>query len=304
MSGPEESAAPRRPAPARTARCWVNWSVVCVAVLGALVGGGYVHHARRMRDPEVRAERLLRGMVPTRNWCGVPEILEDLGILHDRDSGATRRAFVDMGAAQAVGPLIRFLRERDRGLAPQAARALGWFGAEAAPAVPDLLAALPKGEWWEPEVISHSLACIGPVAIPALVEALHDDNDDVREGAADALAGDVTSQLTVGGCLGSVSVKSLKDKATGALVGGNAIGARFDVVDLFKGLRLSGDFTDSDVDAGTLCKVAVKGLMSQTGGGHEICAHAGSFDIADATWKGTIDALNDHWFGGLQAWVG
>jgi len=115
--------------------------------------------------------------------------------------------------------------------------------------------------------------------------------------------GDITSHLNVGACLGSVSVKSLKDKATGALVGGSAMGARFDVVDLFKGLKLSGDFTDSDVDAFTLSKVAVKGVIGQTGGLHEIRAASGSFAVQDATWKGTIGAGADHFFAGLRACV-
>ena len=36
----------------------------------------------------------------------------------------------------------------------------------------------------------------------------------------------------------------------------------------------------------------------------EIHADLGSFSIADATWKGTIDVFDDHWFDGARAWVG
>jgi len=108
-----------------------------------------------------------------------------------------------------------------------------------------------------------------------------------------------------GGTVSIYDVDATEDIVPGgATVGGSAIGARFSILDVFKGLTLSGDFTDSDVWADRLAKVTVKGVISQTGGSHGIRADTGSHKIQDATWKGVIDAANDHYFtGGLHAWA-
>jgi len=47
-------------------------------------------------------------------------------------------------------------------------------------------------------------------------------------------------------------------------------------------------------DAGSLPReYPQKGAIRQTGGSHQIRAHAGSYRLQDRTWKSVVDAAND-----------
>ncbi len=100
-------------------------------------------------------------------------------------------------AKAAVPALIRALQHGHAALPLKAATALGQIGTSAETAIPALSVALRETEVHSAPFIHWSLCLsrnaaealgrIGPAAAPVLIEALRDDDDGVRAGAASAL---------------------------------------------------------------------------------------------------------------------
>ena len=89
---------------------------------------------------------------------------------------------------EVVPALIQALGSEDWALRSAAARVLVYMdSAVAAPAIPALIPALREEEWTRRLEIIDALYFIGPVATPALVDALHNPHWAVRAGAAEVL---------------------------------------------------------------------------------------------------------------------
>src|SRR5262249_10564766 len=104
------------------------------------------------------------------------------------------QAVIRAAAAEALGgidpaavpALIRALQDPEKEVRQAAISALGAAGAEAAAAVPDLVALLPQDGPRGLHVV-RPLGAIGPAAVPALIRALRGRDADVRSRAAQAL---------------------------------------------------------------------------------------------------------------------
>jgi HEAT repeat protein len=127
-----------------------------------------------------------------------PEVIQRVvELTRSPDSELRQEAAESLGRVckdAAVGvPVLRIaLQDRDEGVGREASRALGWFGEPAAPAVPELLALLHRGESaYTKTTILYALGSIGPAAkeaIPPLIALLGSPQGPLREGAAEALA--------------------------------------------------------------------------------------------------------------------
>jgi HEAT repeat protein len=131
-------------------------------------------------DPEVRLKAVLA--------LGVHQRVAGAGgqqlVVDDGDSPQ----LPDAKAATVIA-LQKALRDADGRVRRAAAQTLGWLGAAAQPALPDLMAALRNAE--DPVLQSRAvlaLAGMGKAAIPALLKALQDEDCSVRRRAAEALA--------------------------------------------------------------------------------------------------------------------
>ncbi len=88
-------------------------------------------------------------------------------------------------AAEVVRTAREWLaRDRNWRRRQQAAEALCQVGPAAAPAVPELVAALAEGPLSLTDAVARALAAVGPPAVPPLTDALRSDNPAVRRGAA------------------------------------------------------------------------------------------------------------------------
>ena len=96
---------------------------------------------------------------------------------------AAVRALGGIGDPQAVEPLCNALKDADKDVRQAAAGALGKLGA---PAVESLIAALQ-----DRAVAAHAAQALGsivdPRAIPALIDALRDENYGIRSAAVEAV---------------------------------------------------------------------------------------------------------------------
>ena len=121
-----------------------------------------------------------------------------------RSVAAQGLAEIAADAVSLVGPLGRALKDKNLNVRYYAAQALGKMGPAAAPAVPDLVAALDTHPSREPDlegppryykdarsVAAEALAAIGPAASAALPKlrevAAKDDEPEVRDAAREAL---------------------------------------------------------------------------------------------------------------------
>jgi HEAT repeat protein len=103
-------------------------------------------------------------------------------------------AVIRAAAAEALGrispatvpALIQVLQDPEKEVRQAAISALGGVGAEAAAAVPDLVALLPQDGPRGLHVV-RPLGAIGPAAVPALIQALRGRDADVRSRAAQVL---------------------------------------------------------------------------------------------------------------------
>jgi len=91
------------------------------------------------------------------------------------------------GARDAVPALAAALSEDDEVLRDTAAAALGFLGVAAQNAVPALIRSLSTGGSAEPDVTIETLVKLGRVSVPALIEALNEDDPVIRSRAAAAL---------------------------------------------------------------------------------------------------------------------
>ena len=104
------------------------------------------------------------------------------------------QAVIRAAAAEALGgispaavpALIQALQDPEKEVRQAAVSALGEVGAEAAAAVPDLVALLPQDGPRGLHVV-FPLSRIGPAAVPALIQALRGRDTDVRSRAAQVL---------------------------------------------------------------------------------------------------------------------
>jgi len=91
------------------------------------------------------------------------------------------------GAREAVPALAAALGEEDEVLRDAAAAALGFLGVAAQNAVPALIRSLGSGGAGEPDATIETLVKLGRVSVPALIEALNEDDPVIRSRAAAAL---------------------------------------------------------------------------------------------------------------------
>ncbi len=115
-----------------------------------------------------------------------PVLVEGLKVSPRYVSGAVIR--IGPPAKAVLPALIKLVRETDdEQVRVRAVMALGYIGPEAKDAVPLLLelAGPMEGVTWFPSI--HALGLIGRPAVPALVETLTDPESPSREHAADAL---------------------------------------------------------------------------------------------------------------------
>jgi HEAT repeat protein len=112
----------------------------------------------------------------------VPALME---ALKDEDKDVRQTAAEALGkiGVPAVPALMEALKDEDWRVRQAAARALGEIGDPQA--LPALIQAL-KDEYVR-EAVEEALGKIGVPAVPALIEALKDDDEDVRRAAAGAL---------------------------------------------------------------------------------------------------------------------
>lgn len=100
------------------------------------------------------------------------------------------RALGGIGDVQAVDLLIEELESRNVHAAQEAAKGLGRIGSPRA--IPPLIDVF-RRDWDDTETVTawqeaaKALAAIGEPAIPVLLTALSDEDDDVRQGVIDAL---------------------------------------------------------------------------------------------------------------------
>lgn len=119
-------------------------------------------------------------------WGGTPGLPLLLVCLAFLPAGCSSRK-IDY----SVPSLVKTLKEdKDANMRYWAAESLGHFGAEARPAVPDLVEALKDEDKTVRMGVAYALAEIGPAAtdaVPALKAALKDPAKEVRDAAAYAL---------------------------------------------------------------------------------------------------------------------
>jgi len=121
-------------------------------------------------------------------------------------------------------------------------------------------------------------------------------------GRVNVRGGDLGGMFDVEGYLTSVAVSGRRNRTTGLMEGGSVLSAGFQVDGLFKNLRVSGDLTDSSIEAGELSRISVKGHIS--GSGDVIHAGTGSFVIAEGSGRYTIADLTGVDLDGVHAYVG
>lgn len=144
-------------------------------------------------------------------WMGPPakEAMPALIVaLKDKDARTAEMAclaLARLGDADAVRPLLEALQGPRNSVADNAARALWQIGPAAKEVVPELIALLKKPPN-ESRRVRTLLLWLGPVAVPALADGLHDNEATVRQTAAEIL-----------GLLGPVARTS--DRAVPALAG-------------------------------------------------------------------------------------
>jgi len=140
---------------------------------------------------------------------------------------------------------------------------------------------------------------------------------DVTAGAGmGSLAADVdiTGDVAVAGPLGRIMAGANLRHCTigvtgGGLgsvrVGGNLDGARIEVGGLFRNFFVAGNFLGGNVDATSLGRVTVEGLIIENAGDGEdvIRARQGTFFIRDVSWSGRIEDGAGHEFEGLLAHI-
>ncbi len=110
--------------------------------------------------------------------------------LQDEDEGvreAAAEALGKIGDAQAVPTLIQALQDKNEEVRKAAAEALGKIGD--AQAVPTLIRTLKlkNKSWGVRKAAAEALGKIGAPAVPFLIRALQDEDEDVRRAAAQAL---------------------------------------------------------------------------------------------------------------------
>lgn len=120
----------------------------------------------------------------------LPPILSSLEV--DQPPMVRGRAALALGyfsyfGAEVAPVLAALLQDQDYSVANVAAEAMQQLGKEAAPAIPQLIAAMGEGRR-NGRAAATVMAAIGEEAIPALVEALFDGDEFRRYCAADALA--------------------------------------------------------------------------------------------------------------------
>lgn len=124
---------------------------------------------------------------------GIGELAEEalpalIEMLRDKDKEARGRAAYALGGIgePAIPALIEALNHEDRDVRSNAAYALGRIGEPAKDAVPVLMKAMSNDDYVRLGA-AEALGKIGEPAVPALVEALNHEDEDVRRNAASVL---------------------------------------------------------------------------------------------------------------------
>lgn len=104
----------------------------------------------------------------------------------EREKAATDLGQLGSAAKDAVPALVQALGDADIGVRRQAAFALGQIGPEAKDAIPPLAQAL-RDVFLVRVAAAVALSRVGPDAVPALVQALEDQDDQVKISAIQAL---------------------------------------------------------------------------------------------------------------------
>ena len=132
--------------------------------------------------------------VPAQGAVESPAFIGLIDMLRHDDASLRRQAVVALGETHSVGrdaipELVAVLEDKDENVRREAARALGKIGSSAA--VPSLVVALSDAPDEQVRVsAAEALGRIGPratVAIPALIAALKNAYEGVRDAAASAL---------------------------------------------------------------------------------------------------------------------
>jgi HEAT repeat protein len=122
----------------------------------------------------------------------IPNLLKLLSHFDHRndDDSLNKQAAWALGkiGKLAMPALIEAVESDDIHAAQYAAIGLGEMGPEAEPAIPALAQALKFGNPLLCETAAEALGRIGEKAACVLIEALEDENEDVRENAEDSLS--------------------------------------------------------------------------------------------------------------------
>jgi HEAT repeat protein len=145
-----------------------------------------------LRDPAKAAETARSlGLVdqPQARPQAVTLLIEAMA---HQDAGVRREAAASLGklgadSKPAVGLLTQAVRDADPRVRMAAATALGQIGPAAAESIPMLVTALGDSNLIYCRMAAQSLGQIGAAAVPALIEALHSADKNVRREAAWAL---------------------------------------------------------------------------------------------------------------------
>jgi len=154
---------------------------------------------------------------------------------------------------------------------------------------------------------------------PGAVQRGGDVTGDLAAGAGLRrlfVGADLSGALSVKGNLGSIIVRgnmlaSAINTDSGGLaslwVGGDVQDASLTIDGLFRNLHVGGDFYNSNIEAGTLRRVRVGSTISEDltdGDTDGIHAGLGRSFIRDSTGSAWVYPGHDHWFNGVEAWVG
>ena len=147
---------------------------------------GLRHLIKALRDPRPRVQIVAAyalSQVGPEAQPAIPALTRVLGGASDTAAGMAAWALQQIAPKTASGGLPRVLMSLrwDSGFArAEAARSLGYFGLDAAPALPALVKALSDAD---PQVVTYAgraLVRIGPLAIPAVEAALLSPSPSTR----------------------------------------------------------------------------------------------------------------------------